>query len=482
MKTSSSSTSIMDMFEKGKVLKICAPMVRYSKLAFRSLVRKYNCDICFTPMIVAADFMRSVKARDSEFTTNERDRPLIVQFAAHDAQTLADAACVVAPFSDGVDLNCGCPQRWAMSAGYGACLINKPELVKDMVRHVRNQVDNPNYTASIKIRIHKDLKRTVDLCQKAESAGVSWITVHGRTAEERHQPVHYDAIKTIKDSVSVPVIANGDIKYLRDVESTHQLTGVDGIKLKMGLQWTAVAIFLYAEIAVIVILCLPFISARRWQSIFKLRIWNFMARFWNKVFLTMIIILIVLFLDAVREVRKYSGKEIGTDAKLQPNMFDHLHMKLFRAQRNLYISGFAVFLWLVMKRLVTLINQLASVSGNTAALQAQAQSANQTAEKYLKDNELLKQTLMEGKGDKATAEGMELLRKEVEKLKEELKTSGDALKKSQSEADVMKKQTEGLAREYDRLLKEHQELQIVLSCMPSSTRPPLTRPACRLWS
>lgn len=77
-------------------------------------------------------------------------------------------------------------------------------------------------------RIHKDLRQTVDLCQKAESAGVSWITVHGRTAEERHQPVHYDAIKTIKDSVSVPIIANGDIKYLRDVQSTYQLTGVDG--------------------------------------------------------------------------------------------------------------------------------------------------------------------------------------------------------------------------------------------------------------
>lgn len=68
----------------------------------------------------------------------------------------------------------------------------------------------------------------MDLCQKAESAGVSWITVHGRTSEERHQPVHYDAIKIIKDSVSVPVIANGDVKYLRDVQSTYQLTGVDG--------------------------------------------------------------------------------------------------------------------------------------------------------------------------------------------------------------------------------------------------------------
>lgn len=184
-----------------------------------------------------------------------------------------------------------------------------------------------------------------------------------------------------------------------------------------------------------------------------------MARFWNKVFFSMIIILIVLFLDAVREVRKYSGKEVGTDAKLQPTMFDHLHMKLFRAQRNLYISGFAVFLWLVMKRVITLINQLASVAGTTAALQVQADNANQAAKKYMEDNELLKQTLMEGKGDKATAEGMELLRKEVEKLKEELKTLGDALKNSQSEEDVMKKQMEGLAREYDRLLKEHQELQ-----------------------
>ncbi|XP_061575263.1 B-cell receptor-associated protein 29 [Cololabis saira] len=227
----------------------------------------------------------------------------------------------------------------------------------------------------------------------------------------------------------------------------------------MTLQWTAVALFLYVEIGIIVILCLPFISARRWQRILKLSIWSFMANFWNRVFLTMIIILIVLFLDAVREVRKYSAKELGADVKLQPNMFDHMHMKLFRAQRNLYISGFSVFLWLVMKRLITLINQLASVSGSTAALQVQADNANKVAEKYMKDNEMLKQTLMEGKGDKATAEGMELLRNEVGLLKDELKTSGEALKKSQSDADVMKKQADSLAREYDRLLKEHQQLQ-----------------------
>lgn len=78
-------------------------------------------------------------------------------------------------------------------------------------------------------RIHKDVRKTVDLCQKVEAAGVSWITVHGRTADERHQPVHYEAIKIIKDSLRIPVIANGDIKSPKDVESVCELTGVNGV-------------------------------------------------------------------------------------------------------------------------------------------------------------------------------------------------------------------------------------------------------------
>ncbi|KAG5267430.1 hypothetical protein AALO_G00221650 [Alosa alosa] len=227
----------------------------------------------------------------------------------------------------------------------------------------------------------------------------------------------------------------------------------------MTLQWTAVATFLYVEIGILLLLCIPFISATRWQSIFKLNIWNKLSPFWNKGFLTMIIVLIVLFLDAVREVKKYSGTEPGKDAKLNPNMYDHMHMKLFRAQRNLYISGFSLFLWLVMRRVITLINQLATAKNTTGALQTQAESANQAAKKYMEDNELLKQALEEGKGDQATAEGNELLRKELKKLKEELATSEDDLKKSQSEVEAMKRQSEGLTNEYDRLLLDHQELQ-----------------------
>ncbi|KAK3517405.1 hypothetical protein QTP70_009201 [Hemibagrus guttatus] len=550
----------MELFEDGKVVKVCAPMVRYSKLAFRSLVRKYDCDLCFSPMIVAADFIRSAKARDSELTTNSSDRPLIIQFAAKEAQTLATAAGLVSPFSDGVDLNCGCPQRWAMAEGYGACLMNKPQVVRDMVRHVRNQVDKPNYAVSVKIRIHKDVRKTVDLCQKAEAAGVSWITVHGRTADERHQPVHYDVIKVIKESLRIPVIANGDIKNPGDVEAVCELTGVDGVmsargllanpalfagyqhtpleclwdwvnialeqgtpftcfhhhliymlehitsqperkvfnglsslsgsglsgsglsgsglsgsglsgsvcrfpdrkyrRVEMTLQWTAVASFLYLEIGILLLLCLPFVSAQRWQTIFNLNIWNQVAWLWKRGFLAMIIILIVLFLDAVREVRKYSGTPISKDSKMYSNIFDHVHMKLFRSQRNLYISGFALLL--VMRRVLTLISQLADAANTNSALQVQIEDANKASQKYIEESEQLKQALKHSSGDERRAQGNNRLREEVTQLTQEVKTSAEALNRSKSEAEAIKKQTEALARDYDQLLQSQNELQTFL--------------------
>lgn len=229
----------------------------------------------------------------------------------------------------------------------------------------------------------------------------------------------------------------------------------------MTLQWTAVATFLYVEIAVLIFFCLPFISAKRWQKIFKWSIWSRLSQFWNKGFLAMIIILIVLFLDALREVRKYSNSDQSKDAKLHPNMFDHMHMKLFRAQRNLYISGFSLFLWLVMRRVVTLISQLATAADSCVDLQNQVETTNKAAKKYMEDNQILKQALADAKegGQKADPEESKRLKEELQRLKEELKTSADALKKSKSDLDTMKKQSDGLTKEYERLLQEHQQLQ-----------------------
>ena len=72
-----------------------------------------------------------------------------------------------------------------------------------MVRSVRNRIEDPDFCVSIKIRISEDMRETVDLCQRAERAGVTMISVHGRTPKERQQPVHLDAIKTVVSSVQV---------------------------------------------------------------------------------------------------------------------------------------------------------------------------------------------------------------------------------------------------------------------------------------
>jgi tRNA-dihydrouridine synthase 4 len=88
------------------------------RLQFRELIRKYDCDLCYTPMIMADSFNKSQKARDCEFTTNKYDRPLIVQFASNNPDDLATCTRFVQPYCDGIELNCGCPQRWAIQVKF----------------------------------------------------------------------------------------------------------------------------------------------------------------------------------------------------------------------------------------------------------------------------------------------------------------------------------------------------------------------------
>ncbi|XP_028933681.1 B-cell receptor-associated protein 29 isoform X1 [Ornithorhynchus anatinus] len=227
----------------------------------------------------------------------------------------------------------------------------------------------------------------------------------------------------------------------------------------MSLQWVAVAAFLYAEAGGLLLLCLPGVTPHRWQKIFLFPLWGKIASFWNKVFLTIIILLIVLFLDAVREVRKYSSSHgVEKSSSSNPSASDHMQMKLFRSQRNLYLSGFSLFLWLVLRRTVTLITQLAKELGAKKALENQADSANEAAKNYMEENEKLKWIVnRNGKGDDENQK----LAKDVEDLKAELKKTTDALSKARNEVSEVKKRSDSLSREYDRLLKEHTQLQVL---------------------
>ncbi|XP_001608232.1 tRNA-dihydrouridine(20a/20b) synthase [NAD(P)+]-like [Nasonia vitripennis] len=228
------SQDILNILTGPQMTKVCAPMVRYSKLPFRTLVRKYDCDICFTPMILADSFVQSSKARDSEFSTNEGDSPLIVQFAAKEVDDFVEATEMVAPYSNGVDLNCGCPQRWALKDGYGADLLTKPQLVKELVSNVRNRIPKP-FTVSVKIRILKDIKKTIEFSRAIEHAGVSFLTVHARTPDMRNEPIDLDSLKLVRSCVHLPMIANGNVRSFEDAKTLYEESKCNGVMVAGGI-------------------------------------------------------------------------------------------------------------------------------------------------------------------------------------------------------------------------------------------------------
>ncbi|OXB60538.1 hypothetical protein ASZ78_007441, partial [Callipepla squamata] len=202
-----------------------------------------------------------------------------------------------------------------------------------------------------------------------------------------------------------------------------------------------------------------------------------------------------LFTDAVREVRKYSAIQVNEKvANVNANAIDHIQMKLFRSQRNLYISGFSLFLWLVLRRTVTLLTQLAKTMASHAALETQVNDATEAAKKYMSEKERLQEALNEkgSSGNKEAAEAAsQKLRKEIEELKAELKKTSNgnpieaflhfkvkeqgvvfesfiadphtggfkALYKANNEVTAVQKQYGGLKREYDRLMNEYEQLQ-----------------------
>ncbi|KFM74071.1 B-cell receptor-associated protein 31, partial [Stegodyphus mimosarum] len=150
----------------------------------------------------------------------------------------------------------------------------------------------------------------------------------------------------------------------------------------MTIQWTVIATFLYLELLFIFLLLLPFISPKIWQYIFQSRIFRVIAAKANMYFTIFVIVLILFFLDSVREMMKYSHKSTKDyEAELQ------LNMKLFRSQRNYYISGFTVFLWLVIRRLIVLILEEAELLDENETAMKRAQSATETFQKLQRKEE-----------------------------------------------------------------------------------------------
>jgi B-cell receptor-associated protein 31 len=216
----------------------------------------------------------------------------------------------------------------------------------------------------------------------------------------------------------------------------------------MSFQWTVVAAFVYAEMILIILFMLPWIRPTTWSKIFRSRIVRILSRYKHILGYTVGGVLILLFLDSIRETQKYSSIDLSIPVTTQlPSQADSLiHLRLFRAQRNLYLSGFAIYLSLVIRRMIQLISKEAQLMAAADAAMSQATSASAVAEKVMKDAGAIKVA----PGDENKIE---------DKLAHEVGELQKRLKAVEGDRDAMREQATGLKREYDRLMKDFEQMQ-----------------------
>lgn len=258
----------------GEPKHIVAPMVDQSELAWRMLSRRHGAHLVYTPMINSRRFLQNIQSngryeqddfwiakderyqeegsstsivtsdtpgsdnqsQDEKSTLEKRnsDRPLIVQFAANDPDTLLQAAQAVEDHCDGVDLNFGCPQHIARRGHYGAFLQSDWNLTFQLVNTLHIHLKVP---VTAKMRVFESTERTIAYALMLERAGAQIIAVHGRTREMKGHKTglaDWEKIRQVKNAVSVPVFANGNILFHEDVQRALKTTGADGVMSAEG--------------------------------------------------------------------------------------------------------------------------------------------------------------------------------------------------------------------------------------------------------
>ncbi|XP_065832109.1 B-cell receptor-associated protein 31-like isoform X2 [Oscarella lobularis] len=228
----------------------------------------------------------------------------------------------------------------------------------------------------------------------------------------------------------------------------------------MTLQWTLVAYFLYGEIGLVALLCIPKISARRWNRIFNSSLLNWYATFY---FFAFVAVLVLFFADAINQIQKHPGRE-AMEGKTGPT---HLHEQTldsiirFRAQRNFYISGMALLLIVVLQRMITSLCREARREASHEAAIKQATSASDQAQKLMEEDEKLRADELEKEEGKKGGETEDVEKDEIdgEKLRNELERLKEKNATLKSDAEASRKQAKGVSTEYDRLMSEHSILQ-----------------------
>ena len=218
-----------------------APLAGFTDLPFRGVAKKFGADLTVSEMISSNALVHNSQKTFKMLEKNSNETPYSVQIAGSNLDVIREAVEIINERDDVdiIDLNCGCPAPKVVKNLQGSSLLSDLPQMAKVIETIKKYSNKSQI--SVKFRLGFDGKNHKEIARICQESGADFIAVHGRTRAGRYKaPVDYDAIAEVKQSVSIPVIANGDIDSVSKANWVLEHTGADGIMIgraAIGKPW-----------------------------------------------------------------------------------------------------------------------------------------------------------------------------------------------------------------------------------------------------